>query len=155
MKTAIAWAAALIFAGTNLFAQTNTPTPEGTQLITPVVQPEMMSLVPAFPVANMPRAVDFYTRLGFSVILQGGPSYTSMGRDLVQIGLALDTSKQRVNHASAYVNMTVIDEYYRAVKTGGAKITTELKTQPSNMREFSVTDPDGNTLIFGQYMGPK
>jgi predicted enzyme related to lactoylglutathione lyase len=156
MKTAIALATALILTGASVIAQTNSSlTPQGPTIATPAAQPEMMSLIPAFPVANMQRAIDFYSRLGFALILRSGTNYASMGRDLVQIGLALDSAKVRVNHASAYVNMTLIDDYYNAVKASGIKVTNDLKTQPSNMREFSVVDPDGNSLIFGMYLGPK
>ena len=43
---------------------------------------------------------------------------------------------------SFYIQMVRIDDYYKQVKASGVKLTTELKTSSSNMREFSLADPD-------------
>jgi len=125
-------------------------------LIVPELKPEMLDLIPTFSVADMRKAIDFYyNKLGFSIVLQSGAAYTAMGRDQVQIGLALDKGAAKVRKGSCYIQMTEVDRFYRDVVGRGVKPTSALKTQPSKMREFSVTDPDGDVLIFGEYVGPK
>lgn len=148
-----------ILLATSLFVTDNAtatptpaPTPAGDGLIHLEVKPEMVDLVPTFPVASLPRAVDFYKKLGFGVILQSG-SYVAVGRDLIQIGLVADRNAPKGYKQSSYIRMAHIEPFYKEVVGKGVKPTTELKLQPSQMKEFSVTDPDGNVLIFGEYVG--
>lgn len=123
-------------------------------LMMPSPKSEMLGLIPTFLVKNMSRALEFYReKLGFAIALQSESNYTAISRDLIQIGLALDKTLPKGRFSSCYVKMTRIDVYYAEVKSRGVKPTAELKTHPSKMREFSVTDPDGNILIFGEYVG--
>lgn len=125
-------------------------------LIVPVPKPELLDLIPTFGVQDMQKSTAFYTgKLGFTVVLRSGSTYTAVGRDLVQIGLVTDKAASRAKSGSCYIKTSRIDELYRELKAAGVKITSDLKTQPSNMREFSVTDPDNNVLVFGEYVGPK
>lgn len=129
-------------------------TPQG--LITPMIRPEMLELIPTFLVRDMDKALAFYTgKLGFGIILKSGNTYTAIARDFAQIGLAQERKIPKGQFSSSYIKMTLVDAYYDELKARGVKITSPLKTQPSKMREFSVTDPDGNVLIFGEYTGPK
>jgi len=137
---------------------TTTPNAPSVQngLITPSVQPQLMDIIPTYPVENMQRSLDFYTnKLGFAIVLQSGGTYSAVGLDMVQIGLALSKGAAKGPKSSSYVNMGNIDIYYNALVSRGVKMARELKTQPSKMREFAVVDPDGNTLTFGEYTGPK
>lgn len=135
------------------------PTPPSTTrqgLITPMLRPEMLELIPTFLVRDMDKALTFYTaKLGFGIILKNGATYTAIARDFAQIGLAQERKTPKGQFSSSYIKMTLVDAYYEELKARGVKITSPLKTQPSKMREFSVTDPDGNVLIFGEYTGPK
>ena len=125
-------------------------------LFTPGVQPEMLDLIPTLLVRNMGKAVEYYNAmLGFGDVLQSGGSYTAIGRDFVQIGLALDKNAPKGRSGSCYIKMARVDVFYQEVKSRGVKLTSDLKNQPSKMREFSVTDPDGNILVFGEYVGPR
>lgn len=119
-------------------------------------QPQLIDLIPTYPVENMQRALDYYTaKLGFSIVLQSGGNYASVGRDFIQIGLALSKGAAKGPKSSSYVNMSNIDIFYKELTARGVKIARELKTQPSKMREFAIVDPDGNTLTFGEYTGAK
>lgn len=134
---------------------TNSPTVQN-GLITPAPQPQLMDIIPTYPVENMQRSLDFYTnKLGFSIVLQSGATYSAVGLDMIQIGLALSKGTAKGPKSSSYVNMNNIDIFYNALTARGVKMARELKTQPSKMREFAVVDPDGNTLTFGEYTGPK
>ncbi|MDX2079297.1 MAG: VOC family protein [Terrimicrobiaceae bacterium] len=139
-------------------AQTPSPSPAPTPssadgLIHLEPKPELLGLVPTFPVLSLNRSVEFYRKLGFNVVLQSG-NYVAVGRDIVQIGLVLDrTSTAKGFKISCYIRTGRIDELYKEFLAKGIKPTSDIKTQPSKMREFTVTDPDGFTLIFGEYTG--
>jgi catechol 2,3-dioxygenase-like lactoylglutathione lyase family enzyme len=135
-------------------AQTNVePGPDG--LIWLEAKPELVDLIPTLSVSSLKQAVEFYaSKLGFALALQSG-NYVAVDRDNVQIGFVFDKNATKGYKPSFYIRMVRIDEYYRQVKATGVKLTTELKTSSSNMREFSLADPDGYTLIFGEYVGQK
>lgn len=114
----------------------------------------MLSVVPSFSVKDSAKAVAFYEKLGFAVVLKSG-AYTAMGRDAVQIGLFQQRTTTQPKPGSLYIQMNRVDDFYAEVRQTGIKLTTELRTQPSKMREFSVTDPDNNTIVFGEYAGAR
>ncbi|MCX6969665.1 MAG: VOC family protein [Verrucomicrobia bacterium] len=132
--------------------QTNVvPGPDG--LIRLEAKPELVDLIPTLSVASLKQAVEFYaSKLGFEMILQSG-NYVAVGRDGVQIGFVFDKNAAKGYKPSFYIRMVRIEEYYKQVKATGVKLTSELKTSSSNMKEFSLSDPDGYTLIFGEYVG--
>lgn len=129
------------------------PGPDG--LIHLVAKPEMVDLIPTLAVSSLKQAVEFYAKtLGFHLIMQSG-NYVAIGRESVQIGFVMDKNAVKGYRPSMYIRMVRIDDFYKAVQATGVKLTSELKTSSSNMKEFSVTDPDGYTLIFGEYVGPR
>lgn len=149
-------ALAVIPAFFHSFAQTNTPTnvqpgPDG--LIHLEAKPEMVDLIPTLAVTSLKQAVEFYAnKLGFQLTLQSG-NYVAIERDNVQIGFVSDRNALKGYKPSFYIRMVRIDDYYKQVKASGVKLNSELKTSSTNMKEFSLTDPDGYTLIFGEYVG--
>jgi catechol 2,3-dioxygenase-like lactoylglutathione lyase family enzyme len=48
-----------------------------------------------------------------------------------------------------------VDACYREVKGRGAEITAEPGDRPYGVRDFSVRDPNGVSIIFGQDIEPK
>jgi len=151
-------ALAAVLAVSSSHAQTNKqtniqPGPDG--LIRLEAKPELVDLIPTLSVSSLKQAVEFYAnKLGFELRLQSG-NYVAVGRDNVQIGFIFDKNAIKGYKPSFYIQMVRIDDYYKQVKASGVKLTTELKTSSSNMREFSLADPDGYTLIFGEYVGQK
>lgn len=142
--------------GIGSLAAQNPPmvTDQTAQVPIPVTKPEMLDLIPSFAVGNADRSVAFYEKLGFVVVLKSG-AYTAVGRDTVQIGLFNTRSTAQAKPGSVYIQVSRVDDFYNEVKARGLKITSDLRTQPSKMREFSVTDPDNNTLVFGEYTGTR
>lgn len=127
------------------------PGPDG--LIRLEAKPELVDLIPTLSVTSLKQSVDFYaTKLGFELILHSG-NYVAVGRDAVQIGFVYDKNAIKGYKPSFYIRMVRIDEFYKQVQAAGVQLTTELKTSSSNMREFSLVDPNGYTLIFGEYIG--
>lgn len=152
----------LLLIATSLFitdqpaATTNAPSPSPSpadDLIRLQPKPEMIDIVPTLTVLSLQRAAEFYIKkLGFSLVIQT-PTYIAVGRDQVQIGMIADRNAPKGFKQSNYVRMARVEEYYKELQQRGVKMTQELKLQPSLMKEFSVTDPDGNTTIFGEYTG--
>ncbi len=145
-------AMSLVVAG-HLVAQ-NPPMLTDETVAIPSNRPEMLSVVPSFSVKDAAKAVAFYEKLGFAVVLRSG-AYTAVGRDAVQIGLFQQRTTTQPKPGSLYIQMNRVDDFYAEVRRAGLKLTSELRTQPSKMREFSVTDPDNNTIVFGEYAGTR
>ena len=123
------------------------------EIIEPVIRPELLRLVPTFPVTDLKRDSDFYTqRLGFKVELATA-SYVAVGRDGVQIGLAQDKLRTAPARMSCYINVNGVDAFYRKLVERKVKPVRGIATQPSKLREFMVLAPDNNSLIFGEYVG--
>ena len=153
MKFCVLSLAMVLGALGNLAAQ-NPPMVTDQPVEIPTTRPEMLSVVPSFSVKDAAKAVAFYENLGFAVVLKSG-AYTAVGRDAVQIGLFQQRTTVQPKPGSLYIQMNRVDDFYAEVRRTGLKITSELKTQPSKMREFSVTDPDNNTIVFGEYAGAR
>jgi uncharacterized glyoxalase superfamily protein PhnB len=45
--------------------------------------------------------------------------------------------------------VTDVDALYAELRSCGARILVEPKNYPYGMRDFEITDPDGNQLSFG------
>ena len=150
MKTLCAVIAAILGIASS-HAQTEQP------VLTQPAPPQLMDLIPTFPVSNMDQALNYYTKsLGFFLVLQSGNNYAAVGRDFVQIGLGLrGGGSTKGPKSSVYINMNNVESLYKELKGRGVKMSSELKTQPSKMKEFAITDPDGNIITFGEYVGPK
>ena len=43
-----------------------------------------------------------------------------------------------------------VDDYYKEILERGANVTVEPEARPYGVRDFSVQDPNGITVIFGQ-----
>ncbi len=70
-------------------------------------------------------------------------------------GQALHLSQgDRLNPTMAYVFCENVAALHEACQAAGANITEALAVQPWQMREFEVTDPAGNRLIFGELLEP-
>ena len=121
---------------------------------TPVITPQLVGVVPTLTVSDLGRARSFYSdRLGFSPVVTSGSTYVAVGRDAAQIGLALVPKRTDAHRGSCYFQVSGVDALYEEFLKKGVKMEKALETQPSRMREFTVKDPDGNTLMFGEYIG--
>jgi predicted enzyme related to lactoylglutathione lyase len=97
-------------------------------------------------VADMPRAVDHYTRLGFEI------SYYDEGYAFAQrqgVNLHLDrTDSPPPGGGILYLHVDDADELAATWRAAGADVT-EPEDCPWGKREGVHRDPDGNTIRFG------
>jgi len=66
----------------------------------------------------------------------------------------LSGPKQDVNkiagQGSIYIFCDEVDDYYKDISAKGARISMPLEDRAYGMRDFSITDPDGNLITFGK-----
>ncbi len=113
-------------------------------------------VAPVFPVTDVGRSVDYYRdALLFEVAFEWADSddepvrYAILQNGDTEVHL---TEAETARETIAYFFVDSVAGYYAAVKGKGAKITSEIKDYPWEMREFEVADPDGNRLIFGEHL---
>ena len=117
---------------------------------------QLAVVAPVLAVTDMTRSLEHYTgALLFSVGFEWADAasepirYAVLQNGDCEVHLALsETARPSV----AYVFVSGVEAYYQSVKAQDAPITCELEDQPWEMREFEVTDPDGNRLIFGEHL---
>jgi uncharacterized glyoxalase superfamily protein PhnB len=91
--------------------------------------------------------------LGFSVAFEYGDplSYVGVCRDDVAIHLA---SANLTEHAAGNGDLTIfcdgVDAIHAELAARGANVLGPPEDRDYGMRDFSVVDPDGNRLTFGQ-----
>jgi predicted enzyme related to lactoylglutathione lyase len=118
--------------------------------------PVLALVVPILPVRDLVRAMAFYRRLGFTAeAWRDGDHYGFLERDGQSVHLR--RSENFIGNkspAAAYfylVNGTAaaLEAEFRAA---GVEILEPLAPRPWNMKDFTISDPDGNMLHFGEEM---
>ncbi len=104
-----------------------------------------------FSVRDMNEAIGFYTnKLSFQVVFKNGTVFAIVARDGIEISLGLDRSGAKIGKGSCYLKVESVDSLHEELTGKGVAMTHALKTESYKMREFMITDPDGNTLNFGE-----
>jgi len=111
-------------------------------------------VAPVFPVADIKASHAYYTgALLFRTGFEWADSDAEPVRYLIVINGDCElhlTASAQTRPTYAYFFVANVEAYFGAVKAAGATITEELSDQPWGMREFEVSDPDGNRLLFGE-----
>jgi len=107
---------------------------------------------PILPVLDMTASIDFYEAAGFDVRRYEGGDYAFVTYDeesvfdLVVAEPALDIS---ANESGCYLIAPDTDEWHTRLSSAGLPVTS-LDDKPWGMREFSLTDPNGNYVRVGR-----
>jgi uncharacterized glyoxalase superfamily protein PhnB len=91
--------------------------------------------------------------LGFSVAFEYGepPSYIGVCRDDVTVHLASATiTEHAAGHGDLAIFCEGVDAIHAELMARGANVLGSPEDRDYGMRDFSVVDPDGNRLTFGQ-----
>jgi catechol 2,3-dioxygenase-like lactoylglutathione lyase family enzyme len=125
--------------------------------------PAKATIVGAEPqlfVANIKRSCEFFCKkLGFSLVFSYGdpPYYAQVGRDAARLNLrcverpAIESIRVREELLSVSMTVATADEIkllFLEFQSAGVTFHQRLKKQPWSAKNFVVTDPDGNLLLF-------
>ena len=106
-----------------------------------------------FVVSDVLKSVAYYRdALGFEVSFSHGEPvfYAGVERGKAVIHLqAASETKRRAGEAAVYVFVDDADAVYEETKDRGARIVKEPQEYAYGMRDFDVTDLDGNAIAFG------
>jgi uncharacterized glyoxalase superfamily protein PhnB len=103
---------------------------------------------PVFHVADVKATATYYRDvLGFEWDF-GDEQYSVVWRD----NSAIHSTRGSKRPTEIYLFQWVrdVDSYYREVVNRGAKVIGEPTDRPYKIREFTVRDPNGIDLVFGQ-----
>jgi uncharacterized glyoxalase superfamily protein PhnB len=115
---------------------------------------KLKSVAPIFQVANMQRAINYYTRvLGFGIEWTAGepPTHVSVSRDSVEISLTMEAHPVA---SRIYIEVDEVDDYFGCITSAGALVKAPLADRPYGMRDGRVDDPDGNSIQLGEPLVP-
>lgn len=115
--------------------------------------PRFNSAAPCLSVRDMSRSLEFYQRvLGCTPghLEADPPVYATLHRDDVAIHLALDRHGDKAGTSSCCVFVTDVDALYETCVAAGAKISRRIEDSPYGLRDFSLSDPDGNVILLGE-----
>lgn len=105
---------------------------------------------PTFFATDLPAALTFYRdRLGFDLgwIWGDPPTHANVCKGPVSLNLTLDPI--RAGMGEAYIGVRGIDAYWAELQSRSVSCG-DLADRVYGMRDFLVTDPNGNRLVFGQ-----
>jgi uncharacterized glyoxalase superfamily protein PhnB len=118
-------------------------------------------IMPILSVKNLQASIDFYAKkLAFKhdFTMPGPDGIDNFAivwlHDGVHFGLGIDPENagkgQGVGLMVYVAPGESVDVYYERVQQNGVEITTPIKTEYWGDRTFSVTDPDGYSIVFCQ-----
>ena len=116
--------------------------------------PALALVVPILPVRDLTRAMAFYRRLGFSAhSWQNGNTYAFIQRDGHELHLSRSeklTGNQSPAAAYFYLVKGTAESLEAEFRAAAIEILEPLAPRPWNMKDFTISDPDGNMLHFGE-----
>jgi uncharacterized glyoxalase superfamily protein PhnB len=104
-------------------------------------------------VSDLQNAISYYmTVLGFELAFVFG-DYAGVCSGSVNIhlcGPANDGIKKTVGEGQLCIDCEQIDTYYDSLLEKKVNIVYPIGDREYGIRDFSISDPDGNYLVFGQ-----
>jgi uncharacterized glyoxalase superfamily protein PhnB len=112
-----------------------------------------ITAIPVLRVADFNAAVAYYRDvLGFTVGFQYD-DYVSLQLDKAVLHLGVPKPGKPAGGGTVYVIRDEVDGYFGSIRARGVKPEREPADQFYGMRDFEISDPDGNRLLFGCNLG--
>lgn len=116
--------------------------------------PQFCSSATLFVVRDVLASVAWYRDvLGFEIAFTyGEPVFyagVERGDVLIHLQAASDTTRQ-CGQGAINIFVTKVDALYGDFKANGADLPMTPGDRPYGLRDFSLSDPDGNRLTFGE-----
>jgi predicted enzyme related to lactoylglutathione lyase len=110
---------------------------------------------PTLHVADMRRALSFFEgSLGFRCTfklhddLHPEIPYAIVERD--EVAIHLQRREEAAGMSACYVTVDDADSLWAEVQKAGVRVMRPIENSSYGGRDFTIADPDGNTLGFGQ-----
>ncbi len=114
----------------------------------------MISLIiPKLPFINKEKTVDYYHKLGFELIADYGDYLITKYQELEIHFFSFETLLPEKSDFMIYLRIeNDIEGFYQDIQNKEIEIhpNGKLETKPWNMKEFSLIDPNGTLLTFGE-----
>jgi catechol 2,3-dioxygenase-like lactoylglutathione lyase family enzyme len=110
------------------------------------------AIIPKLPYIHKQQTIDFYTtHLGFELSNDYG-NYVLMHQNQVELHFfAYPTLNPATTDCMVYIRVSDnIEKLYAKVASGKVPQLHTLETKPWGQKEFSLVDPNGTLLTFGQ-----
>jgi predicted enzyme related to lactoylglutathione lyase len=117
----------------------------------------LLRFAPAFPVADIDRALEHYRTMGFTVRKYPGGGYGFAERDGVELHVGIDEHGQdhddghHHSHTTAYLRVDDADALAAEWRAAGIEVHGPEDTE-WGQHEGATIDPDGNVIRFGSPM---
>lgn len=111
----------------------------------------LRSISPALRSADIKSLAEWYRdSLGFEILfLYGNPtSYAMVRRGGVTLAIA--KKEAAFGPMSGYVELKGVDAFCEEIRSRGIKTSRPPTVADYGMKDFDLTDPDGNRLCFGE-----
>ncbi|KAF2097240.1 hypothetical protein NA57DRAFT_77493 [Rhizodiscina lignyota] len=130
--------------------------------------PKYTKIIPSLPVSSVPEAINFYTNvLGFRVAGRDRDDHTwlqlaseeSENKYDVAVNVYLRRRgfpdlQDDAHFGKIYVRLGEgegeLESLLESVRSKGATIRNEITTKPWGLKDFTITDLDGNQINFSQ-----
>ena len=112
-----------------------------------------------FQISDLEKSIAFYTGvLGFELDFKYGEPNFYAGLNLGPVSLHLNTNnrfKDYTGRGHIYIFCDEVDTLYDDLVKKGVKINSPIGDQAYGLRDFNISDPDGNMLGFGASLEEK
>ena|SRR5579872_561001 len=128
-------------------------TNDQTTPVRPVIECDQLHA--GLAVRDIAAAVEFYTKkLGFEHAFSWGdpPSFAGVNLGSVQIFLEEGTPSPSSETGAAYFLVGDADQLYEFHRANGVEIVNEVDDRPYGIRDYTVRDLYGYTLVFGHHL---
>ncbi|MNK36381.1 Bleomycin resistance protein [compost metagenome] len=114
----------------------------------------MISLIiPKLPFINKEKTLDYYQKLGFELVSDYGDYFITKYQQLEIHFFEFSTLIPEKSDFMIYLRIdNAIESLYQNIQDQGIEIhpNGKLETKPWNVNEFSLLDPNGTLLTFGE-----
>ncbi len=116
---------------------------------------KLSSIVTTIQVTHLEKAISFYEKFGFSkdwIWPESEPTHASLSKDGIGFMVTKAADDQIIQKADLYFRISNVEDFYNHLKSQKV-IDSELVQSDYGMLDFSIKDPWGHTLSFGEPKG--
>ena len=115
---------------------------------------KIIKAIPLFPSGDISASVAFYEKLGFKHKFDYD-NYAGVELENFELHFWLCKDPKIAKNTSCRVNVTGVDALYEELKAKDViHLNGHLETKPWEFKEFTIVDPDGNAIVFGEDLNP-